>query len=89
LKELFEQRDATKPGSKEEDQAVDRIMEAVFPEMNMTMAVEDARALIARADAAEGVGVPMTEENMRALGYVKTEGGVWELPIPVPVLRRL
>jgi hypothetical protein len=31
LKELFQQRDAAKPGSKEEDQAVDRIMEAMFP----------------------------------------------------------
>jgi hypothetical protein len=31
MKELFEQRDATKPGSQEEDQAVDRIMEAMFP----------------------------------------------------------
>ena len=34
LKELFKQRDATKPGSKEEDQAVDRIMEAMFPDRN-------------------------------------------------------
>jgi hypothetical protein len=31
LKELFRQRDAAKPGSKEEDQAVDGIMEAMFP----------------------------------------------------------
>ena len=31
MKELFEQRNTTKPGSKEEDQAVDRIMEAMFP----------------------------------------------------------
>ena len=31
MKKLFEQRDTTKPGSKEEDQAVDRIMEAMFP----------------------------------------------------------
>jgi hypothetical protein len=36
LKELFEQRDATKPGSKEEDQAVDRIMEAMFPNSHGT-----------------------------------------------------
>ena len=36
LKELFRQRDATKPGSKEEDQAVDRIMEAMFPNSNGT-----------------------------------------------------
>jgi len=32
LKELFKQRDATKPGSKEEEKAVDRIMEAMFPD---------------------------------------------------------
>jgi hypothetical protein len=31
MKDLFEQRDATQPGSKEEDQTVDRIMEAMFP----------------------------------------------------------
>jgi hypothetical protein len=31
MKESFRQRDAAKPGSKEEDQAVDRIMEAMFP----------------------------------------------------------
>ena len=32
MEELFKQRDATEQGSKEEDQAVDRIMEAMFPE---------------------------------------------------------
>jgi hypothetical protein len=32
MEELFKQRDATEQGSKEEDQAVDRIMGAVFPE---------------------------------------------------------
>jgi hypothetical protein len=32
MEELFKQRYATAPGSKEEDQAVDRIMGAMFPE---------------------------------------------------------
>jgi hypothetical protein len=31
MKELFKHRDSTEPGSQEEDQAVDRIMEAMFP----------------------------------------------------------
>lgn len=31
LKELFAQRDATQPGSKEEDQAVENIIGAMFP----------------------------------------------------------
>jgi hypothetical protein len=31
LKKLFAQRDAAKPGSKEESQAVDRIMKTMFP----------------------------------------------------------
>jgi hypothetical protein len=48
-----------------------------------------AKKLIARADAAEKAGVPMTPANMKKLGYIRTEGGVWELPIPVHVLRLL
>ena len=53
------------------------------------MTVETAKAMIARVDAAEAAGVEMTDENMRALGYVEDEGGVWELPIPVHILRQL
>jgi hypothetical protein len=34
LKELFAQRDATQPGSKEEDQALERIIGAMFPDSN-------------------------------------------------------
>jgi len=49
----------------------------------------EAVALIARADDAEKRGVPMTEENMKKLGYVRDEGGAWELPIPVRTLRLL
>ena len=36
LKKLFAQRDAAKPGSKQESQAVDRIMEAMFPNSHAT-----------------------------------------------------
>ena len=32
LKDLFSQRDSTRPGSKEEDQVVEKIIEAIFPE---------------------------------------------------------
>jgi hypothetical protein len=34
LKQLFEERDRTRPGSKEEEQAAEKILEAVFPDTN-------------------------------------------------------
>jgi hypothetical protein len=51
--------------------------------------VEEARELIARVEAAEKAGVEMNEENMRNLGYMETPGKVWQLPIPVYILRQL
>jgi len=34
LKVLFEERDRTSPGSKEEKQAAEKILEAIFPDTN-------------------------------------------------------
>jgi len=34
LKQLFEQRDRTRPGSKEEEEATKKILESVFPDTN-------------------------------------------------------
>jgi hypothetical protein len=34
LKELFEERNRTRPGSKEEEQAAEKIAEAIFPDSN-------------------------------------------------------
>jgi hypothetical protein len=34
LKELFDARDLTRPGSREEEQAAEKILEAVFPDTN-------------------------------------------------------
>ncbi|MFZ0773078.1 MAG: hypothetical protein WCA49_00755 [Candidatus Sulfotelmatobacter sp.] len=34
LKELFEERDRTRPGSREEEQAAEKILEVVFPDTN-------------------------------------------------------
>ena len=34
LEELFQQRDGTRPGSKEEKAAAEKIAEAVFPDSN-------------------------------------------------------
>ena len=34
LKKLFEERDRTRPGSREEEQAAEKILEAVFPDRN-------------------------------------------------------
>jgi hypothetical protein len=53
------------------------------------MNLEEARALIARVDAADKAGVEFTDEVMREFGYVQDEGGTWELPIPVDILRQL
>jgi hypothetical protein len=34
LKKLFEERDRTRPRSREEEQAAEKILEAVFPDTN-------------------------------------------------------
>jgi hypothetical protein len=34
LKRLFEERDRTRPGSREEEQAAEKILEALFPDTN-------------------------------------------------------
>jgi hypothetical protein len=34
LKQLFEERDRTRPGSKEEEEATKKILEATFPDTN-------------------------------------------------------
>jgi hypothetical protein len=34
LKKLFENRDRARPGSKEEKQAAEKILEAIFPDTN-------------------------------------------------------
>jgi hypothetical protein len=34
LKKLFEERDRTRPGSSEEEQAAEKILEALFPDTN-------------------------------------------------------
>jgi hypothetical protein len=34
IKQLFEERDRTRPGSREEEQASEKILEAVFPDTN-------------------------------------------------------
>jgi hypothetical protein len=34
LKQLFEERDRTRPGSREEEQAAEKILEALFPDTN-------------------------------------------------------
>jgi hypothetical protein len=34
LKELFDERDRTRPGSKEEEQAAEKILESLFPDTN-------------------------------------------------------
>lgn len=46
------------------------------------------------ADAAEEAaaierGYILTDEEVKRLGYVGTEGGVWELPISVSICRAL
>lgn len=62
---------------------------AASPAPSAPMTVETARAMIAKVDAAEAKGVEMSDENMRALGFVETAGGTMELPIPVEILRQL
>jgi len=34
LKQLFEERDRTRPGSREEEEAAEKLLEAVFPDTN-------------------------------------------------------
>jgi hypothetical protein len=48
-----------------------------------------AKKMIAAVDAAEKAaeerGNPLTDEELKKLGYVETEGNVWELPIPMHI----
>jgi hypothetical protein len=55
------------------------------------MNLEEAKAMIARVDAAEAAGIleDCSDEVMREYGYVLTEGGIWELPIPREIARQL
>ena len=53
------------------------------------MNLEEAKAMIARVDAAEKAGVEFTVEKMKELGFVEAEGGGFELPIPVDILRQI
>jgi hypothetical protein len=34
LKQLFEERDRTRPGSREEEKAAEKILETIFPDTN-------------------------------------------------------
>ncbi len=34
LKQLFDERDSTRPGSREEEKATENILEAIFPDTN-------------------------------------------------------
>ena len=34
LKQLFDERDATRPGSREEEKAAEKILETIFPDTN-------------------------------------------------------
>jgi hypothetical protein len=55
--------------------------------------VRAAKSLITAVDAAEAAaierGYPLTDEELKQLGYVETEGGVWELNIPFEVARAI
>ncbi len=62
---------------------------AASPAPSAPMTVEDARAMIQNVQKAEADGIEMNDENMRALGFIETEGGTIELPIPVHILRQL
>ena len=55
------------------------------------MTVKEALTMIAKVDAAEAAGVfeNCSDEVLREYGYILTEGGVWELDIPVEILRQL
>ena len=50
-----------------------------------------AKKMIAAADAAEASAAwgSLSDEELKKLGYVETEGGVWELPIPVHICKML
>jgi hypothetical protein len=57
------------------------------------LTIEEARALIARVDAAEKAtreaGTSLTDEFLLELGYVHMEGGCMHLPIPVEICKQL
>ena len=52
-----------------------------------------AKNMIATADAAYDAsierGYPLTDEELKALGYVEEEGGTWGLDIPDSVIAAL
>jgi hypothetical protein len=52
-----------------------------------------AKSLIAAADAAEAAaaerGYPLTDEELKRLGYVEEEGGTWRLPISISICNAL
>ena len=56
--------------------------------MSRQLTLDEVRAILAKVDAAEASG-ELTDENMSDYGYVETEGGLWELPWPLEILRRL
>lgn len=57
----------------------------------MAKQVAAAKKMIAAAHAADAAaeksGVPLTYADLKKLGYIETEGGVWELPIPLEVCK--
>ncbi len=68
---------------------LEKVKTAAAGDAPAMMTVEKARQMIARVDDAETQGVELTDDNMSDYGYVKTQGGAWELPIPTNILRQL
>lgn len=58
-----------------------KVAKQVIAAKNVIAAVDAAEA------AAKAAGRELTDEELKNLGYVETEGGVWELPIPVHVAK--
>jgi hypothetical protein len=52
-----------------------------------------AKSLMSAVDVAEAAAIerghPLTDEELKQLGYVETEGGTWELPIPIEICKLL
>jgi hypothetical protein len=53
------------------------------------MTLDEARAMIARVDEAEKSGVEFTDDLLRELGYERLRQGIWMLPIPLGILKKL
>jgi hypothetical protein len=47
--------------------------------------VDEAKAMIARVDASDAAGIEWTGEQLKDHGYILTEGGIWELSIPMEI----